>query len=107
MMKWIEENPVLFVIVLIIIAGAVMAVAGLKEAGLASLTGAFGVLSDKLNSKKKETDDAKDNIDEQRKITDELLGEIEHEAQQGNLSGDDVATAFNDVIARVRNRHSQ
>ena len=112
MTQWFTENfdsadVLAFFLLLAMVIFAIVGLDKFIEFGLGGFT---GFLSKKalstLNEKKGETDNSKDNVLEQRRITDELLGEIEHEAQTGNLSGDDVATALNDVIARVRSRHS-
>jgi mannitol-specific phosphotransferase system IIBC component len=102
-MKWIEDNPVLFAVIVIALAGLALAMIGVTEAGLASLTGAFGVMSDRLSNKKGKTKKAKEQIKEERKKTDKILEELEHEVEKkANLSGDDVAYALNDVLARIR-----
>ena len=112
MMKWFTENfdsadVLAFFLLLAMVIFAIVGLDKFIEFGLGGFT---GFLSKKaltsLNEKIKDTDNAKNDVFEQRKITDELLGEIENEVQQGNLSGDDVATALNDVIARVRSRRS-
>jgi hypothetical protein len=104
MKDWIRENPVLFIIMLVVIAGTVMAVAGLHEAGLASLTGAFGVMSERLNTRKEETEDAKEQIEKERKKTDKILEELENEVEKKvDMSGPDTAYALNDVLVRIRN----
>ena len=107
MKDWIDDNPVLFVIVLIIGAGAIMAVAGIKEAGLASLTGAFGVLTESLNSKKKASDKAQEAVLKEREKTDQMLGDVCDEIEKAkSLDGDTVAYALNDIISKLRNRSS-
>jgi len=103
MKDWINENPVLFIIMLGVGAGTVMAVSGIQEAGLASLTGAFGVMSEKLNTRKEQSDKAREEIEKERRKTDEMLEELENEVEKKvDMSGDDVAYALNDVLARIR-----
>jgi hypothetical protein len=102
-MKWIEDNPVLFAVIVIALAGLALAMMGVTEAGLASLTGAFGVMSDRLSNKKGKTKKAKEQIKEEREKTDKMLKEVEDEIQKkADMSADDVAAALNDVLARIR-----
>jgi hypothetical protein len=106
---WFMENfdssdMLAFVLLVTIAIFAIVGVTQFIEYGLGGFTGFLSKKAlEEIKAKKQMSSAARNEIEEERKKTDKILEELEHEVEKkADLSGDDVAYALNDVLARIR-----